>query len=121
MRIPFQITYHNMEPSAAVESAVREKVEKLGKYSDKITQCQVIIDAPHKHHHKGKLYSLTIELHVPDSEVVASRNPSADHAHEDVYVAIRDAFDSARRQLKEYEERRRGKVKNHEPRNQPGV
>jgi len=114
MRLPFHITYHNMDPSAAVEEAVREKVDKLRQFSDHITNCQVTVDAPHRHHHKGKIYSVLIELHVPDSEIVVSRNPSENHSHEDVYVAIRDAFNSARRQLKEYEQRRRGKIKNHE-------
>jgi ribosomal subunit interface protein len=115
MAVPLQLTYHNMEPSAAVESAVQEKVDKLGQFSDQITACHVTVDAPHKHQHKGKLYSVLIELHVPDTEIVVSRNPSENHAHEDVYVAIRDAFNSARRQLKEYEQRRRGQVKTHEP------
>jgi len=114
MRLPFHITYHNMDASAAVEEAVREKVDKLRQFSDHITHCQVTVDAPHKHHHKGKIYSVLIELHVPDSEIVVSRNPSENHAHEDVYVAVRDAFNSARRQLKEYAQRRRGKVKTHE-------
>jgi len=113
MPVPIQITYHNMDPSASVESAVREKADKLGQFSDNITSCQVTIDAPHRHHHKGKIYKVAIELHVPDSEIVVSRNPDEHHAHEDVYVAIRDAFKSARRQLKEYEDRRRGKVKSH--------
>jgi len=115
MAANLNLTYHNMDPSAAVEKAIREKVDKLEQYSDQITACHVTVDAPHKHHHKGKIYSVTVELHVPDSEIVASRNPSQNHAHEDVYVAIRDAFNSARRQLKEYEQRRRGQVKTHEP------
>lgn len=119
MAVSLQLSYHNMDPSAAVEQAVREKVDKLEQFSDQITACHVTVAAPHKHHHKGKIYRVMIELHVPDSEIVASRNPSENHAHEDVYVAIRDAFNSARRQLKEYEQRRRGKVKSHEPPEEP--
>lgn len=115
MTIPLQITFHGMEPSPAVEQDLNEKAGKLAQFSDGITACHVTIDAPHKHHHKGRIYGVTIELHVPDKEIVVSRNPAENHAHEDVYVAIRDAFDSARRQLKEYEERRRGHVKTHAP------
>lgn len=120
MAASLQLTYHNMDPSAAVKKAVREKVDKLEQFSDQVTACHVTIDAPHKHHHKGKIYSVLIELHVPDTEIVASRSPAENHAHEDVYVAIRDAFNSARRQLKEYEQRRRGKVKTREPPAPPG-
>lgn len=115
MAVSLQLTYHNMDPSPAVEKAVREKADKLEQFSEQIMACHVTVDAPHKHHQKGKLYSVLVELHVPETEIVASRNPSGNHAHEDVYVAIRDAFNSVRRQLKEYEQRRRGQVKTHEP------
>jgi len=37
-----------------------------------------------------------------------------DHAHEDVYVALRDAFKAARRQLQDSIRKKRGKVKQHE-------
>lgn len=114
MAVSLQLTYHGMDPSAAVEKAVRDKVNKLEQFSNQISACHVTVDAPHKHHHKGKIYSVLIELHVPDTEIVVSRNPADNHAHEDVYVAIRDAFNGARRQLKEYEQRRRGQVKTHE-------
>lgn len=119
MAVTLQLDYHNMDPSAAVESAVREKLDKLEQLSDRITACHVTVDAPHKHHHKGKIYHVMVELHVPDTEIVVSRNPSDNHAHEDVYVAIRDAFNSARRQLREYEQRRQGRVKSHEPPAEP--
>jgi len=115
MQVPLQITYHNMEPSPAIESDIREKVDKLEEFSDKITSCRVTVEAPHKHHHKGYLYQVMIDLLVPDSEIVVSRTPRDNHSHEDIYVAIRDAFNSARRQLEDYERRRRGQVKTHEP------
>jgi len=35
------------------------------------------------------------------------------HAHEDVYVAIRDAFDAAKRRLEDYACLQRGDVKRH--------
>ena len=76
--------------------------------------CRVAVEAPHKHHHKGKLYHVRINITVPDKELVVSREPDQHHAHEDVYVAIRDAFDAMRRQLEDYARRRRGKVKRHE-------
>lgn len=115
MAVSLQLAYHNMDPSAAVEHAVREKLDKLEQFSDQITACHVTVDAPHKHQQKGKIYHVMIELHVPDTEIVVSRNPSENHTHEDVYIAIRDAFNGACRQLKDYEQRRRGKVKTHEP------
>lgn len=35
-----------------------------------------------------------VNVTVPGTEVVASREPPLHHAHEDVYVAIRDVFDA---------------------------
>ena len=113
MQTALQIVFHNMEPSAAVEANIRERVSKLERFSDKITSLRVTVEAPHKHHHKGNIYHIAIDIAVPDAEIVVSRNPHDNHAHEDVYVAIRDAFNSARRMLEDYEARRRGKVKNH--------
>ena len=113
MQTPLQIVFHNMEPSAAVEANIRERAAKLERFSDKITRCRVTVEAPHKHHHKGNIYHIAVDIDVPDTEIVASRNPQQNHAHEDIYVAIRDAFKCARRQLEQYERKRRGNVKTH--------
>jgi ribosomal subunit interface protein len=113
MRLPLQVVFHNLDPSSAVESRIREKAAKLDLYYDQIMSCRVVVEAPHKHHKKGRLYRIQIAVTVPDEELVVSRDPGQDHAHEDVYVAIRDAFDTMRRRLEDYARRRRGKVKHH--------
>ena len=46
--------------------------------------------------------------------MVEHHEPSKHAAHEDVYVALRDAFSAAGRKLQDYVRRRRGKVKAHE-------
>ena len=76
--------------------------------------CRVTVEAPHKHHHQGNLYTVRIDLRYPGGETVVSRDPSAHHAHEDVYVALRDAFKAVRRQLQDLVRLQRGKVKQHE-------
>jgi ribosome-associated translation inhibitor RaiA len=113
MQIPVQVVFHNMEPSAALEANIRERAQKLERFSDKITSFRVTVEAPHRHHHKGNIYHIALDIVVPDAEIVVSRNPHENHAHEDAYVAVRDAFNSARRKLEDYEARRRGKVKSH--------
>lgn len=113
MQLPLQITFRNMHPSTAVENAVREKVQKLERFYDRITGCRVVIEAPHRQHIKGNLFCVRVDLAVPEDELVVSRE--AAHGHEDVYVAVRDAFEAMMRQLKEYARRRRGEVKRREP------
>ena len=73
-----------------------------------------MVDVSHKHHHQGKLYQVHLDLNVPSKELVASRGPGQHHAHEDIYVASRDAFDAVRRQLEDHARKQRGHVKNHE-------
>ena len=115
MKLPVQITFRHMEPSAALEANVREKAEKLDAFYDQIMACRVVVEAPHGHHHQGKLYHLRIDVTVPDGELVVSRESGLDHSHEDVYVAVRDAFDAMRRRLEDYARRRRQDVKSHLP------
>ena len=113
MPLPLEIVFHNVERSAAVESAVRERAAKLEQFSANITSCRVTVEAPHKHHQQGNLYTVRVDLRFPGGEAVVNRTPSQHHAHEDVYVAVRDAFKAARRQLQDHERIQRGDVKPH--------
>ena len=113
MQIPLQITFRHLDHSDAIEADIRDKAQKLELFADNITSCRVVVEAPHQHHHKGRIYSVAVDITVPGGEIVASRHPDKRHAHEDVYVAIRDAFNAANRQLEDYVRKRRGKVKRH--------
>ena len=114
MDIPLQVSFRNMDSSEAVEAKVRDSVAKLETYFDRLTSCRVMIEAPERRHRKGKLYHVRVELGVPGREIVISRHPGDQHAHEDVYVAVRDAFKAARRQLEDYARKLDGRVKTHE-------
>lgn len=113
MQIPLQITYRDMPISEAVDANIRERMEKLERFADNITSCRVVIEAPHKRQHKGQLFSIHLDITLPGHEIAVSRHPGKHHAHEDIYVAIRDTFDAARRQLEDYRRRFHGKVKQH--------
>lgn len=111
MQIPLQITFRDMTPSAAIDARIRERAADLERFYDRITRCHVVVHAPHRRHNQGTLFHVRIDMTVPGSELVVNREPAAHHAHEDVYVAIRDAFDAARRQLEDYARRTRGATK----------
>lgn len=114
MQQPLQITFRDIPPSDSVEEVIREKAAKLDQYFEKIMSCRVTVESPHSHQHQGRLYHVTVDITVPGNELVASRSTDKNHAHEDVYVAIRDAFEAAKRQLKEYKGKLKNKVKTHE-------
>ncbi len=114
MELPLQITFRNVPPSPAIEANIREKMARLDRFSEHIMACRVVVEAPHRRHHQGTLYHVRIDLSVRGGELVVSREPAAHHAYEDVYVAVRDAFDAAARQLEDYVRRQRGDTKQHE-------
>lgn len=114
MQIPLQITFRHMDPSDAVEDRIRNEVSKLERFYDQIMSCRVVVESPHAHHHKGHLYQIHLDLKVPGKELVAGHGHGRDHAHEDIYVAIRDAFDEMQRQLEDHVRRIKGHVKEHE-------
>jgi len=137
MKFPLQIKFHNMPPSLAVENNIRDKASKLNLFYDRITSCRVVVKAPHRHHRKGKIYEVHIDLTMPAGEVVINRSPkrlrtatspvtdglethlteshepNRNGTHTDVYVAIRDAFNAAGRKLQDYARRQSGAVKLH--------
>ena len=113
MQIPLQITFRHMEHSDALDAKIREKVQKLEQFAKHIMSCRVTVDLEHKHHQQGKLYGVKIDITLPETVIIADRHPDKHHAHEDVYVALRDAFDASRRQLEDYVRKQRGKVKEH--------
>ncbi|MCT8973262.1 ribosome hibernation-promoting factor, HPF/YfiA family [Microbaculum marinisediminis] len=114
METPVEIAFRNMDPSEFVEKRVRERVGRLEQFYDRITSCHVQIEAPHKHHTKGNLYEIRIEVRVPGTELTVNNKPGNVHAHEDIYVAIRDAFDAMERQLKKWKQKANADVKVHD-------
>jgi len=99
--IPVQITFRHIEPSAAVETRVRELTDHLGVFSDRIQSCRVVIDSPHRHHHQGKVFNVKVQLALPGEDVVVDMERPDRDGHEDVYVVLRDAYDAAKRQLQQ--------------------
>jgi cold shock CspA family protein/ribosome-associated translation inhibitor RaiA len=114
MKLPLQITFRGLEPSDALEADIREKADKLDRFSPDIMSCRVVVEVHHKHHQDGNLFHVRVDLTVPGREIVTSRERALHHGHTDPYVASRDAFDEARRQLEDYERQRRQQVKAHE-------
>jgi cold shock CspA family protein/ribosome-associated translation inhibitor RaiA len=111
---PLQIVFHDLERSDAIEAAVRRHAEELEQFYDRITSCRVVIEAPHRHQHQGRVYGVRIDLGVPRKVIVVDRPRHLHQAHEDVYLAVADAFRAARRQLEDHVRRMRGDVKHRE-------
>lgn len=109
MQVPLQIVVRDTPHSPALDARIREKALKLEEFDPRIISCRVTVEEGSKHRHQGRQFSVRIDLRVPGREIAVTR----EH-HEDVYVALRDAFDSAKRQLEDVVREKRGDVKAHE-------
>jgi len=101
MKVPVRITFRHMETSAAVEARIHELAAKLGRLSDRITDCHVTIERPPAHQNKGAPFTVRIDLQGPGGHLSAVKGNGSRPEHQDVYVALRDAFDAIKRQLEE--------------------
>lgn len=105
MQTPVKVAYRHLRSSPAVTELVKEKVEKLEHFFDRITACTVMLEVPDRHHRQGKHYRVRIEMHVPGETLVVGRDPKASRAHQDLYAAIQSAFREAKRQLQDHARR----------------
>ena len=106
---PLQITLRNVPHSDALDAHIRERASRLERFYPRITGCHVVVEIPHKHKHQGNLFNVRLDIKVPGGEIVLSRD-----LREDVYVALRDVFDAARRKLEDHGRRQRGGIKAHD-------
>ncbi len=115
MELPLEVTFKNLVHSDAIEAEVRERAEKLDRFHPRITACRVLIETSHRRTRRaGTVYHVRVDVTVPGGEIVGHDEPPPQRFHEDVYVAIRDAFLRVRRALEDHARRQRGYVKEHE-------
>jgi cold shock CspA family protein len=102
-----------MERSPALEAMIVDRATRLDKFADHIMSCRVVIEPAGRHRLHGQQYEVRIDITLPEGEVVSTREPSEHKEYKEIAVSIRDAFDSARRELEDYVRRQRGAVKAH--------
>lgn len=108
MKQALQIRFIGMEPSPAVEAAAREKAIKLDQFRPDLMACRVTLELVDRHKHQGRHFAVRIDLTMTGDQLTVDRVQ-----HEDVYVALREAFDDMKRQLQDSARRVQGQVKTH--------
>lgn len=121
MAITHEVSFRNLERSDFIEDNIKQRCKRPESLSDDITFCHVVVSAPHHHQHKGNHYEVHVELRVPGTELAVTKNTGVSDAHEDLYVALRDAFDAMERRLDRWKDKRSMKVKQHSRPAQPEV
>ena len=108
-----RISYHGMDPSEALAEFIHLRAAQLEHLSDRIHSLRVVVDAPHQSHRHGNRYAVRLEIREPRDKVVVGSDGNDAATSEDVYQAIRRAFDTARRQLHTARTLRTGRQRAH--------
>jgi cold shock CspA family protein/ribosome-associated translation inhibitor RaiA len=129
MQLTPTITFRGIDPSAALEAEIRTRIGKLETYYNSIMGCHVLVELAQRHHEAGNRYHVRINLTVPGEEIVVAHEASLHATAQDVdaekatkeaepdperkhaRVAVREAFDIARRRIQDHARRQRGAVK----------
>ena len=126
MQTPPTVTFRGVRYPAALETDVRARLARLERYYPSIVSARVRIDLSGRHR-DGNRYRVLVELGVPGADVIVAHDarvrpalvtsgsrrirkqdePNSDHRH--ARIAIREAFDAARRRLQDYARKRREK------------
>ena len=100
-----QVTFVGMDAVEAAKVEVRAWLPRLGPLTDEMTAAHVVIEALEEHR-KERRYRARMELTLRDGVVVVTHDHPSNVPHEDLYVAIRNAFRAARRQLEDHSKAR---------------
>jgi cold shock CspA family protein/ribosome-associated translation inhibitor RaiA len=108
-----EISFRHVDKTEAVEKLIRDKARKLDEISERLISCRVAVERPQQHQRAGNPYRVRIELGVPGKELLTIRESGRGDMHDPLPKVIRDAFNAARRQLREFETKKSGRVKLH--------
>lgn len=104
MDTPIDIEFNGLERSEAIATHIEEKVAKLKKLFERMSNCRVVIEVPHRNPAratKSKVYRVKLEISIPAHKpILVTHERDDDHTHDDIMLAIRDAFAAAERQAK---------------------
>lgn len=114
MQVPAEIVFQNCDPSDELRAEVERQVERLEKFSPRLTSCHVVIHAPQTRHRHGDTFKIDLRIAMPQHhDVIVNRSHGDTPENEHPLVAIRNAFDAAKRQIEDAAREMRGQTKLH--------
>ena len=96
-----QIVFVGVAGSEAPRAEVHAWLAKLGLLTPPMTEGRVVIEAVDRDHEERR-YRVRMDLTMPHGVVTVGHDHPNNGAHEDIYVAIRNAFRAGRRELEAY-------------------
>jgi ribosome-associated translation inhibitor RaiA len=99
MQPDITLSFRHIERSGALEDRARTLGSRLERFTRRISRCHMTLEGPENGRDGGPGYSVKIDLTVPGAEIHADSLHVDGAGHRDIYPALRDAFNSAKRQL----------------------
>ena len=96
MDVPPEIAFRNVEPTDTLKALIQEGIESLEKVHPRLVSCRVMVEEVNR-----GFPHVRLDIGVPGKELVVNNQPPVDLANRDLAAAVREAFDTARRQLRE--------------------
>jgi hypothetical protein len=96
MRPAFQLRILGSVPAAAAAATAREKAAKLDAFQRDLMACRVTIERLGADGREGRSYAVRIDVTMASGALCVDRV-----RHEDVCVALRDAFDAMRARIED--------------------
>jgi ribosome-associated translation inhibitor RaiA len=91
-----QVTFRGISPSPTVVDVVWKRARKLSEFAPQLEGCHVVVEACSHGSHRRISYRASVHLTGGTSAKTRTiRQAESDN----LYVALREAFDAARRQL----------------------
>ncbi len=104
-----QITCRNFQHSLDLDALIRRRADELDDAAGhRLTSCHVVVELGHEHRGAARMFHVHIDMTMPEAVIAVDREPRDRHTHTDAKVAVRDAFDAAKRQVTEWEHKRYG-------------
>jgi ribosome-associated translation inhibitor RaiA len=111
MPLTITVSFQGMDPSEALRAEIERRAQKLLQFAPRLIGCHTTVTFGEQRHQQGNRYLVRVRATMPGGEFDAGGTPPLDQSHQDVYVAVRDAFDALRRQLEDHVRIQRGEVK----------
>jgi ribosomal subunit interface protein len=97
----YSFSFRHVRRSAVLDERVRELVQRLQKFNERIDQCHLTVERIDRGQDGSAPYAVHIDLSIPGAEIHADGASEASFDHGDVYAALNAAFNDAKRQLQE--------------------
>jgi cold shock CspA family protein len=110
MDVQTTLAFKGIDRSPALEKAIEKRIKELAHLRSGLMRVHVVVSELGRHQNQGRHFSVHLDLHCKGR----SNDIAITHRHdEDPFVALRDAFDAAKRMLQNDLHRVRGDVKQH--------